>query len=138
MASIQSDIDMRHTLKNEPMNRGPFDVSRKIPLAPAAAEALHNAVRHLTAVDSILDAHVDRHGQLRISYDTSRLGIRDIKAMLDKAGIACAPGAWWRLKSAWYSFLDENAHANARSQGGACCNRPPSAHGTRDDASKME
>ena len=57
---------------------------------------------------------------------------------LDKAGIACASGAWWRVKSAWYGFLDENAHANAHSQGGACCNRPPSTHGRSGKTGKLE
>jgi len=127
---------MHQALKKEQADKGPFDVSRKIPLAPAAAEALQDAVRQLTAVDSILDAHIDRHGQLRISYDSASVGIRDIEALLDETGVARAAGAGWRLKSAWYRFLDENARANARSQGGACCNRPPSAPGTRDDSGK--
>ncbi|MHB1213965.1 MAG: hypothetical protein ACYCY9_03160 [Thiobacillus sp.] len=128
---------MSETRAKGKADKGPFDVSRKIPLAPAAAETLQNAVRQLTAVDSILDAHIDRHGQLRISYDTSRVGIRDIEAWLDSAGIARATGAWWRLKSAWYRFLDQNAHANAHSRGGACCNRPPSASGRSGDTGKI-
>ena len=129
---------MSQALKKGQTDKGAFDVTRKIPLAPAAAETLQNAVRQLTDVDSILDAHIDRHGQLRVSYDTSGVGISDIEALLDHAGIARASGAGWRLKSAWYRFLDENARANAHSRGGACCNRPPSAHGTRDKAGKTE
>jgi hypothetical protein len=77
-------------------------------------------------------------GQLLVSYDSSLVGIRDIEALLDRAGIARASGFGWRLKSAWYRFLDENTRANAHSRGGACCNRPPSAYGARDDAGKTE
>jgi len=124
---------MRQALEKEQLDKGPFDVTRRIPLAPAAAETLQNAVRQLNAVDSILDARIDRHGKLRISYDSTSVGIRDIEAWLDSAGVARASGTGWRLKSAWYRFLDENARANARSRGGACCNRPPSAHGPRDE-----
>lgn len=92
---------MSETRAKGKADKGPFAATRKIPLAPAAAEALQNAVRQLTAVDSILDARIDRHGQLRIAYDTSSIGIRDIEAWLERAGIARAAGAGWRLKSAW-------------------------------------
>lgn len=129
---------MSEVPKKEKPNKGPFDVSRKIPLASATAETLEDMVRQLTAVDSILHACVDRHNQLRISYDASSVGVRDIEALLDNSGIARASGAWWRLKSAWYRFLDENAYANAHSQGGACCNHPPSAIGKNGDAGDMQ
>ncbi|MFH1820123.1 hypothetical protein [Thiobacillus sp.] len=129
---------MSDTRKKEKMDKGPFEVTRKIPLAPAAAEKLQDTVLELTAVDSIFDAHVDRQGQLRIVYDAASVSIQDIEALLDSAGIARTTGAWWRLKSAWYRFLDENAHANAISQGGACCNRPPLGSGISGDAGKME
>jgi hypothetical protein len=124
---------MSEMLKKAKADKGPFDVTRKIQLAPAATEKLQDAVQQLTAIETIIDAHVDRHGQLRISYDASSAGIRDIEVLLDKAGVARASGFWWRLKSAWYRFLDENAKSNARSGSGACCNRPPSApHGSGD------
>ncbi|HUW28635.1 MAG TPA: hypothetical protein VMV97_08490 [Sulfuriferula sp.] len=128
---------MRETRKKDKPSKGSFAVTRKIPLAPAAAEKLQNAIQQLTAIETIIDAHVDRHGQLRISYDASSVGIRDIEALLDKAGIARTSGFWWRLKSAWYRFLDENAKSNARSGGGACCNRPPSMPGGSSDTRKV-
>lgn len=128
---------MSETRKKVKPSKGPFDVTRKISLAPAPTEKLQDAVRRLTSIEPIIDTHVDRHGQLRISYDASRVGIRDIEAMLDKAGIACTSGFWWRLKSAWYRFLDENAKSNARSGGGACCNRPPSVSGGSSDTRKV-
>lgn len=128
---------MIETREKGKADKGPFDVSRKIPLAPVAAEKLQDAVRQLAALDPILDAHIDRRGHLRISYAVSHIDIRDIETLLDKAGIARASASWWRLKSAWYRFLDGNACANAHSQGGACCNRPPAASGSSRDAGKM-
>lgn len=118
--------------------KGPFDVSRKIRLSLVAANALRDAMRQLRTIDGVRSVAADPRDQLRVSYDASHLGIRDIEAMLAKAGIASASGAWWRLKSAWYRFLDENAHANAHSQGEACCNRPPSAHGGNGETGKPE
>lgn len=128
---------MSETRRKVKHSKGPFDVTRKISLVPTAAEKLQDAVQQLTAIELIIDAHVDRHGQLRISYDASSVGIRDIEALLDKLDIARKSDIWWRLKSAWYRFLDENAKSNARSGGGACCNRPPSAHGGGNDAGKV-
>lgn len=128
---------MIETREKGKADKGPFNVSRKIPLVPVAAEKLQNAVRQLTALDPILDAHIDRCGHLRVSYAVSHIDIRDIETLLDKAGIARAAGSWWRLKSAWYRFLDENARTNAHSQAGACCNRPPAASGSSRDAGKL-
>jgi len=128
---------MSETRKKDKSSKGPFDVTRKISLAPTAAEKLQNAIQQLTFIESILDAHLDGHGQLRISYDASSVGIRDIEALLEKAGIACTSGFWWRLKSAWYRFLDENAKSNAISGGGACCNRSPSVPGGSSDTRKV-
>jgi hypothetical protein len=118
-------------------SKGPFDVSRKIPLAPVADEKLQAALKQLTAIEPIINVHGDARGCLRITYDASCVGIREIEALLDKAGIARAPGFRWRLKSAWYRFLDENAKSNARSSGGACCNRPPSVPGGSSDAGRV-
>ncbi|MFH1494374.1 MAG: hypothetical protein ABIG70_06215 [Pseudomonadota bacterium] len=116
---------------------GSFGVSRKIPLAPVDAERLQEAVRQLRAVEPVIDAQVDQRGQLHVSYDASSVGMGDIEMILDKAGIARAGTLWWKLKSGWYRFVDENAQSNARSGDGACCNRPPSAYSGSNDAGKI-
>jgi hypothetical protein len=111
---------------------GPFDVNRKIPLEAVAAEQLQEVMRQLRAMEPVFDAEVASQGQLRIAYDASRIGLRDIEMLLDKSGIARSGGLWSKLKLAWYRFLDENAKANAGSGGGACCNRPPPVPHGRD------
>lgn len=107
------------------MSKGPFDVDRTIPLRPVSADMFEEAVRHMNAFESVIDAHIDRRGQLRIRYDATSVGIRDIERLLDESGVGRLSNAWWRLKSAWYGFLDDNARTNAHSSGGACCNRTP-------------
>lgn len=106
---------------------GAFDVERRIPLAAVAMGQLQEAVRQLRAMEPVNDAQVDKRGRLRIAYDASRIGLREIEEMLDESGIARATGFWPKLRLAWYRYLDENARANARSGSGACCNRPPPA-----------
>lgn len=105
--------------------QGAFDVERKIPVAAGAMGPLQEAVRQLRAMEPVSEAQVDKQGRLRVAYDASRIGMSDIEALLDQSGIARATGFWPKLKLAWYRYLDENARANARSGGGACCNRPP-------------
>lgn len=107
------------------MNKGPFDVDRTIPLQPVAADTLEAAVQKICALEPVIDAHIDRHGQLRIRYDASSIGIRDVERLLNESGVGRLSNAWWRFKSAWYDFLDDNARTNAHSSRGACCNRAP-------------
>jgi hypothetical protein len=114
-----------------------FDVSRKIPLAPVAAERVQDVVCQLRAIEPVIDAQVDQRGQLHISYDASCIGVDDIEALLDKSGIARAEGFWWKLKLGWYRFVDENTKSNAHSGGGACCNHPPSEYRGSSDAGKI-
>lgn len=110
-------------------NDSPFVVSRNIPLKPFEEETLQEAIRNLMERNLIVGARADSPNRLHISYDASCVGIRDIETWLEEAGIFIDHGFSWRLKSSWYAFLDENAKSNARSSGGACCNRPPPGSG---------
>lgn len=116
---------MRETRKKVKPGKGPFDVDRTIPLLPAAANALEEALLKMSAIEPVTDARVDHRGQLRIRYDASIVGIRDIERLLDESGVGRPSSTGWRFKSAWYRFLDGNARSNALSKGGACCSRPP-------------
>lgn len=107
------------------VSKGPFDVVRTIPVRPVAADALGETIRKMNALAPVIDAHINPRGQLRIRYDASSVGMRDIERLLDESGVRCPSNAWWRFKSAWYRFLDDNARTNAHSSGGACCNRAP-------------
>ncbi len=110
-------------------NGSPFVVSRNIPLQQCEAEKLQEAIRDLVEKDLIVGARSDPRGLVHVSYDASCVRIRDIETWLEEAGIRIARGLGWRLKSSWYAFLDENAKSNAKSSGGACCNRLPPGSG---------
>ncbi len=120
------------------MNKGPFDVVRILPLRPVATDMLDSAIRKLSAFEPVLDVHINRRGRLRICYDASIVGLRDIERLLDESGVGCASSAWWRFKSALYRFLDRNARSNALSGGGACCNRPPTPWRGNRNADRTE
>lgn len=110
---------------NMKVSKGPFDVDRTIPLLPAAPERIEKAIHKISVLEPVTDVHIDRRGQLRIRYDASVVGIRDIERLLDESGVGRPSNVGWRFKLAWYRFLDGNARSNALSKGGACCSRPP-------------
>lgn len=103
-----------------------FEVRRTIPLASATAGDMRNVLRQLGGLEGIkLTSFDEGTRQLKISYDAARIGLADIRDLLREAGVREPSSLMWRLKAAWYGFVDTNAKANARSTGGACCNRPP-------------
>lgn len=120
---------MNQVGNKETVGKGPFDVTRRIPLAPGKDAALDEVVRGLAALEPVREARLEGSSRLRVRYDASCLSIGDVLAFLDEAGVPRREGFGWRMKSAWYGFLDGNARSNALSTGGACCNRPPSVHG---------
>jgi hypothetical protein len=64
---------MNETRRKVKPSKGPFDVTRKISLAPTATEKLQNAVQQFTAIEPIINAHVDR---LKPHRRTAILGYR--------------------------------------------------------------
>ncbi len=128
---------MNDEAKNTASGKTAFDLTRVIPLASSARDKWKIAAEKLLTIEPIHAASIDQQGRLRISYDASFIGIRDIESLLDELGIARAESFWWRAKSAWYSYVDENAQANACSTGGACCSRPPSAYGVNTQSGKI-
>ncbi len=111
----------------EKMNESPenpFAVTRKIPIASGSSETVKDALHHLVEFEPVLGASRSSGNWLKVTYDASCIGIRDVERMLDEVGAARDEGVIWSIRSAWYAFLDGNAKSNARSSG-ACCNRPP-------------
>lgn len=120
--------------ENDPMSdeagsRSPFTVRRTVPLKPVAGEKVREVIKTLESRDLIVRARLDDRNRLHVAYDASCVGIRDIEAWLSDSGISAASGFGWKMKSAWYAFLDENAKSNASASSGSCCNRPPPGSG---------
>lgn len=108
---------------------GAFAVSRNIPLKAVDEKKLQETIGDLSERDLIVGARMLPGNRLHVTYDASCVGVRDIEGWLMEAGIAIGQGFSWKLKSALYAFLDENAKSNAHASGGACCNRPPPGSG---------
>jgi hypothetical protein len=70
-------------------------------------------------------------GKITITYNAAQLGFADIEKNLVDIGYPSALGWWSRFKASWYRYLDENAQANAKSKGGACCSNPSDIYAKR-------
>ncbi|MGA7179718.1 MAG: hypothetical protein WBX11_09060 [Thiobacillaceae bacterium] len=102
-----------------------FAVTRTIPISGADPGELERAIQNLGRIECVAYARASGNGRLRVRYDASCVGFRDIERLLDEAGVSRPSSFWWRIRSAWYAFLDQNARSNAIGGGGACCNKPP-------------
>lgn len=106
-----------------------FTVTRTIPIVAAASGHVERVIESLENLEPVAYARVTGSDRLQVRYDASCFGFRELEHLLDDAGIVRPFGLWWRLRAAWYAFVDQNARSNARSGGGACCNRPPGLGG---------
>lgn len=129
-------MEMNEEVKSARMGGSAFDVRRKIPLAESARGRWQSAATRLLSIEPIHEASIDQHGLMRISYDASFIGVRDIESLLGELDIDLQSSFWWKIKSGWYSYVDENAQASACSTGGACCSRPPSVNSVNRKSGK--
>lgn len=107
-----------------------FVVTRTILISAAGPGKLERAIDSLKRIEPVAYAKAAGRDRLQVRYDASSIGFHDIEHLLDEAGIARPTSVWWRFRSAWYAFVDQNARSNARGGGGACCNKPPGIGGS--------
>jgi hypothetical protein len=87
------------------------------------ASALSHA---LSELDGVVACDLDhRRTHLRVRYDVTLTGLDAILQVLDRFGLAPAPGLGGRLRFGLYRFREQNMRANARAPTPACCNHPP-------------
>jgi len=100
-----------------------------LPLSrPLEAEPASALIAALAALDGVVACELDRpRTGLRIRYEVTRTGLDAILQVLDRFGVASAPGLTQRMRLGLYRYREENARDNARTPAPACCNRPPEA-----------
>ena len=100
-----------------------------LPLARELDEEPASALNHaLSQLDGVVACDLDRrHTHLRVRYDVTRTGLDAILQVLDRSGVAPAPGLATRLRLGLYRFREQNARDNARAPAPACCTQPPEA-----------
>ncbi len=90
---------------------------------PADAMAIERALQQKPGIIR-LQTDVKKK-RLRIIYDVTVADLATIVDLLEGAGFPPENNWQWRLKYNWYTYLDENAKANAKAPAPPCCNKPP-------------
>jgi hypothetical protein len=122
---------MNKTGTNKPNNA--FVVHRKLSIPAILGKDCARMIREsFFVIDGVQEIVMDMdHKTMRITYDASQIGFDEIERLLSECGYPVS-GSWWsRYKSGWYSYLDENARANAKSKDGACCGNPGNIYANR-------
>lgn len=110
------------------MQPSAFEVERCIRLPPAV-EA-EQACARLQAIPGVVRVTSAQRG-VRVRYDNGRRVYRELVAELEWAGLHTDGGWLQHLCNAWFSYLDENARANAAPGDRACCSRPTDVYASR-------
>ncbi len=108
-----------------------FVVHRSVRLKDAP-EKPRELLDLLLKSDAVRAADLDVKARLlRISYDASACIFSDVQKLLEETGNPISEHWWEKVKVGWYQYLDENAQANAKSKGGACCSNPSDIYANR-------
>ncbi|HKK13211.1 MAG TPA: heavy-metal-associated domain-containing protein [Gammaproteobacteria bacterium] len=110
-----------------------FVAKRRVAVPGAdGAEALEAIRERLESCPGVMAVHRDgRRCRVRLTYDASQVGFDHLVSELAAAGYPVAGGVWSRLKRQWFSYLDDNARANAGGGKGACCSQPSDIYAAR-------
>ncbi|MCG2634840.1 MAG: cation transporter [Gammaproteobacteria bacterium] len=64
---------------------------------------------------------------LNLAYDTSRVSLDSVEAVLSKHGISVSHDWWTHLKEGYYRYVDENLNDNLSHKTLGCHKVPPGA-----------
>ncbi|MBI5936691.1 MAG: hypothetical protein HY850_02470 [Betaproteobacteria bacterium] len=106
-------------------------VCRLVALAEGQTARIAAVAEQLRRLDGVSDVELRGAARLWLRYDAALIGYSEIERALDGAGLRRRTNLGWRLRSAWYRFLDENIQSNARTRSAACCSHPPAGAGDR-------
>ena len=101
------------------------------------SHALHIGTADLSE-DSLRQFEAQYHGLLRLvfdkqmghltmTYDAAKIVFSQILPRLAEAGINPVDTWWFRVKTAWYDFTDQNTAAQSYENPKTCCNKIPGA-----------
>lgn len=88
-------------------------------LSPTQLEAFEVQLNHE------LRLSLNRENSLLVHYNAAFLNFEEVLALLHQLGITARDSRWFRIKAAWYSFVDGNVSSQASARPKACCNKVP-------------
>jgi hypothetical protein len=109
------------------MSRSEEIVRRRIPLSRACSDELTGEVM---TIDGVRQARCKGRG-LRLQYDVRQVDLSTIEGQLQRLGMDTRPSRYWRIKRAFYRYLDSNIRAVSGSSDAACCSNPHDIYASR-------
>jgi len=122
-------IELDKTEDKKPNDAFVVHRSLRVQNADNNAQKIENCLISLKGI-RMVDVDLKK-GRLAITYDASQTSFGIIEKALNDVDCPPKKNGWSRLKSSWYRYLDENAQANAKSKGGACCSNPSDIYANR-------
>lgn len=101
------------------MNKAQWVTQRVIRLTAATTTKLSEALGGLPGIISIEQVNGNRW---MLCYDVRVIQFAAIATAMKPY---LSSGWFWRCKTTWFNFEDENNRDSLLSKGGACCNKPP-------------
>jgi len=102
-------------------------VHRNIPLSsPCDKERLVE----LCELNGVQQAECKKK-KIQMIYDVSEINLSTIEAQLRKAGLALRLTMLWRIKRAFYRYVDDNIRASRGNNAASCCSNPHDIYASR-------
>ena len=101
-------------------------VRRKIRLSETLTiDSARRILARLRAMDGVMEVVGGEKLDIRVTYDLQCTDFAALLTALRKEGVEPSPSRWFRLKAAWFQYLDETGRENAHLPAPPCCNQPP-------------
>lgn len=98
-------------------------VFRTIPTDPIEFQA---SIQHLeSCLKNQVHLELKPGGTLRVRYNAVEIGFDRVLEQLQQLGITPRNTQWFRIRAAWYRYVDANVAAQAKMRPKPCCNRVP-------------
>jgi hypothetical protein len=101
-------------------------VRRKIRLSETLTiDGARRILERLRAMEGVKEVSGGEKLDIRVTYDLQCTDFAALLAALKEEGVTPSPSRWFRLKAAWFQYLDETGRENANLPTPRCCNQPP-------------
>lgn len=98
-------------------------VTRVIPVALTLSQAQLQTFE--ARLNKQISFELNSRGSLIIRYDAAVFGFTQVLSQLEQLGIKVRDSRWFRIKTEWYDFVDNNVASHANQRPKVSCNRVP-------------
>lgn len=98
-------------------------VTRVIPVALTLSQAQLQTFE--VELNEQISLALNNRGHLIVRYDAALFEFIQVLSQLEQLGIKVRDSRWFRIKTEWYDFVDNNVATHANQRPKVSCNRVP-------------